>query len=44
MSDPIFGTGLAGGVLTGGQCLWDAMNRETQGTCRKCCSVLMVMT
>nr|DAU93068.1 MAG TPA: hypothetical protein [Caudoviricetes sp.] len=28
MSDPISGTGLAGGVLTGGLCLLDAMNRE----------------
>lgn len=28
MSDPIFGTGLVGGVLTGGMCLLDAMNRE----------------
>ncbi len=28
MSDPISGFGLAGGVLTGGLCLLDAMNRE----------------
>lgn len=28
MSDPIFSTGLTGGVLTGGLCLLDAMNRE----------------
>lgn len=28
MSDLISGTGLAGGVLTGGLCLLDATNRE----------------